>query len=135
LTKGVEQRIEELADRPVDFKPTGRPGFIRLLPLSEIIATVLGSDSPYTQVVWKVYNTLVSRFGNEFTVLMDAPKNSLIGTVDEKIADAIIRVRNGTAAVVPGYDGVYGKLVFGKDIDTEHKRLGGVQQLNLADFW
>ncbi len=40
LTKGVEQRVEELADRPPNFRPNHVPGFMRLLPLSEIIATV-----------------------------------------------------------------------------------------------
>ncbi len=38
LTKGVEQRVEELADRPANFRPGNAPGFMRLLPLSEIIA-------------------------------------------------------------------------------------------------
>ena len=52
LTKGVEQRVEELADRSADFKPSNTQGFMRLLPLSEIIATVLGVDSPSTQAVW-----------------------------------------------------------------------------------
>ncbi len=44
------------------------PGFMRLLPLSEIIATVLDVDSPSTQAVWKIYNALISRFGDEYTV-------------------------------------------------------------------
>jgi uncharacterized protein (TIGR00375 family) len=135
LTKGVEQRVEELADRPFNFKPDGVPSFIRLLPLSEIISTVLTTDSPSTQAVWKIYNALIDKFGNEFTVLMDTPKNSLTEVATEEVADAILRVRNGSAAVVPGFDGVYGKLVLGTDIATEHKRLGRIQQSNLADFW
>src|SRR5512136_919242 len=49
LTEGVEQRVEELADRPADYKSENSPGFIRLLPLSEIIAVVLNVDSPSTQ--------------------------------------------------------------------------------------
>jgi len=49
LTKGVEQRVEELADRPDGFQPDNAIGFMRLLPLFEIIATVLGSDSPSAQ--------------------------------------------------------------------------------------
>jgi uncharacterized protein (TIGR00375 family) len=138
LTKGVEQRVEELADRPVDFKPDCVPGFMRLLPLSEIIATVLGAASPSTQAVWKVYNLLVGRFGDEYTVLIDAPREELVGVVDAAIADAVLGVRAGSVHVVPGYDGVYGKL----DLDVgaggssvEERRRGSVQQLNLADFW
>jgi uncharacterized protein (TIGR00375 family) len=46
LTKGVEQRVEELADRPAGFKPENAIGYVHLLPLSEIIATTLGVDPP-----------------------------------------------------------------------------------------
>jgi PHP family Zn ribbon phosphoesterase len=135
LTKGVDQRVEELADRPVDFKPDGVPGFMRLLPLSEIIATVLGAASPLTQAVWKMYNLLVGRFGSEYTVLIDAPKGALAEVADAAIADAVIRVRTGAVRVVPGYDGVYGKLDLGVAAHAEAPKRGGVQQLNLADFW
>jgi uncharacterized protein (TIGR00375 family) len=135
LTKGVEQRVEELADRPVDFKPADVPGFMRLMPLSEIIATVLGAGSPSTQAVWKIYNLLVSRFGDEYTVLIDASREALVEVVDAAIADAVLRVRAGSVRVVPGYDGVYGKLDLEADNAAEEPRRGTVQQLNLADFW
>ena len=135
LTKGVEQRVEELADRPVNFKPDNTPGFMRLLPLSEIIATVLGAGSPSTQAVWKTYNLLVGRFGDEYTVLMDASEDALAEVVDAAIAEAVFRVRTGSVRVVPGYDGVYGKLDLGMAASAEEPRRGRVQQLNLADFW
>jgi uncharacterized protein (TIGR00375 family) len=135
LTKGVEQRVEELADRPADFKPNNTPGFIRLLTLSEIIAAVLGVDSPSTQAVWKIYNLLVGKFGDEYTVLIDAAKDALAEVVDASIADAVLRVRTGSVRVVPGYDGVYGKLVLGVASSVEEPRRGRVQQLNLSDFW
>jgi uncharacterized protein (TIGR00375 family) len=134
LTKGVEQRVEELADRPDDFKPDGVPGFMRLLPLSEIIATVLGAASPSTQAVWKIYNLLVGRFGDEYTVLIDAPMEAL-AEVDAAVADAVIKVRTGVVRVVPGYDGVYGKLDLSAKGHVKKGRRGSVQQLNLADFW
>ncbi len=135
LTKGVEQRVEELADRPANFKPDNTPGFMRLLPLSEIIATVLGVDSPSTQAVWKIYNTLVGRFGDEYTVLVDASKDALAEVVEAAIADAVLKVRTGSAHVVPGFDGVYGKLDLGVGDSAEERRRESVRQLNLADFW
>jgi len=135
LTKGVEQRVEELADRPANFRPNNVPGFMRLLPLSEIIATVLGASSPSTQAVWKIYNSLVGKFGDEYTVLIDASKDAMSEVVEAPIVNAILRVRTGSASVVPGYDGVYGKLVLGVGGAAEEPRPGRVQQLNLADFW
>ncbi|MEJ5326734.1 MAG: endonuclease Q family protein [Candidatus Bathyarchaeia archaeon] len=135
LTKGVEQRVEELADRPADFKPENAPGFMRLLPLSEIIAAVLGVDSPSTQAVWKIYDALIGRFGDEYTVLIDASAEALMEVVEATIAKAILQVREGAVSVTPGYDGVYGKLVLGDAVSSEKARRGRVQQLNLADFW
>ena len=134
LTKGVEQRVEELADHPAGFKPENAIGFMRLLPLSEVIAAVLGTSSPFTQKVWTIYNKLIEKFGNEYTVVMEASKDALTKVADEKIAEAIIRVRDGKAKVIPGYDGVYGKLiVFEENFDGEPAPQR-VQQLNLTDF-
>ena len=137
LTKGVEQRVEELADRPASFKREGAPGFLRLLPLSEVIATVLGVDSPSTQAVWSNYNLLVGKFGDEYSVLIDVPKEALAGVVDVPLAEAIVSVREGKAKVVPGYDGVYGQLVLDTPTPTVKVKPAAkrVQQLNIADFW
>lgn len=135
LTKGVEQRVEELADRPVDFRPEGVVGFMHLLPLHEIITTVLGVDSPATQKVWAIYTPLVEKFGDEYTVLTEVSGEALASVAGEAVADAIVRVREGRARVVPGYDGVYGKLVLSDEIDKIGKiRPRSVQQMNLADF-
>jgi uncharacterized protein (TIGR00375 family) len=134
LTKGVEQRVEELADRPDGFRPGGAIDFMRLLPLSEIIAAVLGVDSPSVQKVWSIYNLLVEKFGDEYAVLIDASKDALGTIVDAKVADAIVQVREGRAMIVPGYDGVYGRLVLSGDGFVGSSVRGTVQQRNLADF-
>ncbi|MEM3725642.1 MAG: endonuclease Q family protein [Candidatus Bathyarchaeia archaeon] len=134
LTKGVEQRVEELADRPVDFKPENAIGFMHLLPLSEIISTVLNVDSPSTQTVWKIYNTLIEKFGDEYSVLIDASMDELGRIVDKKIAEAIVRVREGKVKVTPGYDGIYGKLVLFEEESVKRAVSGRVQQRNLTDF-
>ncbi len=137
LTKGVEQRVEELADRPVSYKREDAPRFLRLLPLSEIIAAVIGTDSPSTQAVWRNYNSLVEKFGDEYTVLIDTPIEALAAVVDAQIAQAIVKVRNGTAKVTPGYDGVYGQLVLGVDIPAVKPKpaILRAQQMNMSDFW
>jgi uncharacterized protein (TIGR00375 family) len=155
LTEGVEQRVEELADRPADFQSAGAPGFMRLMPLSEIIAAVIDAASPSTQAVWKIYNPLISKFGNEYAVLIDASQEQMASIVDSRFADAVVKVREGKVTVVPGYDGVYGKLVLPeaekappsrqtpnsspKPPSNQTTRLkppqGRVQQTGLSDFW
>ena len=132
LTKGVEQRVEELADRPANFKPENAIGYIHLLPLSEIIATVLGVDSPSSQQVWNIYHVLVEKFGSEYNVLLDASKEALCKVVDERIAEAIIRVRGGKIRVVPGYDGVYGRPIFFEEFSRNFSRK--VKQSSISDF-
>jgi PHP family Zn ribbon phosphoesterase len=111
-----------------------------LLPLSEIIATVFGSDSPSTQAIWKNYNLLTEKFGDEYSVLIDAPLEALIQVVEEPIAQAIVNVRTGSAKVTPGYDGVYGQLVLGIDpplkISLKPKLIQPiVKQKSMTDFW
>jgi uncharacterized protein (TIGR00375 family) len=134
LTKGVEQRVEELADRSADFKPENAVGFMRLLPLSEIIATVLGVDSPSAEKVWSNYNLLIEKFGDEYSVLIDRSKSELSSVAGEQVAEAIVRVREGKAKVVPGYDGVYGRLVIFDGRAQDKILPKRVQQLNLTDF-
>jgi uncharacterized protein (TIGR00375 family) len=134
LTKGVEQRVEELADRPSGFEPQEAVSFVRLLPLSEIIAIVLGFDSPSIQKVWRFYNLLVERFGNEYEVLIDTPRNALSVVAGDEIAEAIISVRQGKAEVLPGYDGVYGQPLLSPGHLVKKSRKRRVQQLRIVDF-
>jgi uncharacterized protein (TIGR00375 family) len=133
LTMGVDQRVEDLADRPAGFRPERAIGFKRLLPLSEVIATSLDVDSPSSGKVWSIYNSLVQKFGNEYSVLIDRSRDELSLTAGEQIADAIMRVREGGAKVIPGFDGVYGQLILDeKNAKTIFPRK--VQQMNLSDF-
>ena len=138
LTKGVEQRVEELADRSRELKMSGKPGFIHLLPLSEIISAVVGASSPSTQSVWKIYNQLIEKFGNEYSVLIDASNQALSEIVEPRIANAILSARSGSLKVIPGYDGVYGMLELHGPENGSTKpipRQAGSQQRNLQDFW
>ncbi|NLE03333.1 MAG: DNA helicase UvrD [Crenarchaeota archaeon] len=137
LTEGVEQRIEKLADRPINAKDPYSPGFKQLLPLSEIIAAVLNVESPSTKTVWNKYNQLIEKFGDEYAVLLDISKEDLIKVIDPPIGDAIIKAREGNIKIIPGFDGVYGKLVLETpnnqikpELQSEYKK-----QSNLTDFW
>jgi len=135
LTKGVEQRVEELADRPDGFKPEEAIGYMHLLPLSEIIATVLGVNYPGAKKVWNIYNPLITRFGDEYTVLIDATIEEMSRIVDPRIAEAIVRVREEKTKVTPGYDGVYGQLVIFEERGEKGKVMPErLKQRSIADF-
>jgi uncharacterized protein (TIGR00375 family) len=134
LTKGVEQRVEELADRPLDFKPENTISYMHLLPLSEIIAAVLGVTYPSVQKVWDTYNALVARFKDEYSVLIDASMEEMSKIIEPKIADAIIRVREEKVKVIPGYDGAYGKLIIHEEMEDSKPKKEQIRQRSLADF-
>jgi len=134
LTEGVEQRVEELADRPLGFRPNDAIGYMHLLPLSEIISTVLGVTYPGASKVWEIYNALISRFGDEYSVLIDASMEEMSKIVEPKISEAIVRVREEKVKVIPGYDGVYGQLVIFGEKETEKTPKEKVTQRNITDF-
>ncbi|MHC1628029.1 MAG: endonuclease Q family protein [Candidatus Nezhaarchaeales archaeon] len=138
LTKGVEQRVEELADRPKGFRPPNSIGFKRLLPLAEIIAACLnikGETKLYSGRVWELSMKLINKFGSELNVLLNAPYDELRAAVPDKIANAIIKVREGRVAIKPGYDGVYGQLILDdkEKMDETPKVTRG--QTSITDFF
>lgn len=116
MTSGVEQRVEELANRPTGYKPPSSPGFVHILPLSEIIATMLGIDNVANQRVWDIYNRLIARFGNEYDVLLNSSYGSLIEVVEPELARIILKVRSEELHIQPGYDGVYGRLMLKENL-------------------
>ena len=106
LTIGVENRVEELADRPAGFKPENAVPFKRIIPLSELISLTT-KKAIATQAVWNEYHKLADG-KSEFDVLLNAPLEELKQKVSMELAELIIRNREGKIKVKPGYDGVYG---------------------------
>jgi len=133
LTKGVEQRVNELADRSAEYRPRGAIGYMHLLPLSEVIAFILKASSPYLPKVWELYNSLVTKFGSEYTVLIDTQEAEISKVAGAEIAEAIVRVRHGKARVIPGFDGVYGQLALFEE-KTEEPRTSEFPQKVLTDW-
>ncbi|MEM4245147.1 MAG: endonuclease Q family protein, partial [Candidatus Nanoarchaeia archaeon] len=93
LTVGVLQRVEQLADRPEGFKPKNAKPFYSVIPLSEILAALLGR-AVATKVVWQEYNKLINHFGSEFEVLLFASYDELKKVTDVKVANVILKNRN-----------------------------------------
>ena len=138
LTIGVLHRVEELADRPEGFIPKDAIPFKTLLPLYEIISFVTGTNQLYSKRVLKEHDKLIAKFGNELNVLLNVPKEELSKVTNEKIADAIIKVREGKVNFIPGYDGKYGIPIFNeeefKKYEEERKKLKIYPQKRLIDF-
>jgi uncharacterized protein (TIGR00375 family) len=115
LTIGVLHRVEELADRESGEVPPGRTPYRNLIPLNEVIAEALGK-TPESQAVWDLYFRFIREFGNEFTVLTEAPGADLARLAPDTIAAGIARMRRGEVQTIPGYDGEYGTIhLFGED--------------------
>ncbi|MBI5148493.1 DNA helicase UvrD [Candidatus Pacearchaeota archaeon] len=110
LTIGVENRVEELADKPLGFKPASAKPFYTLLPLQEIISMVKASTLT-SKKVYQIYYQLIEKFGSEFNILLHADKEKLAREADEKLVEAILLNRQGRIKVKAGYDGVYGEAM------------------------
>ncbi len=108
LTVGVMSRVDELADRTYGIVPDNAIPSRHLVPLLEIIADALntGANSKKAE---KEYDKLLSMH-TEFDILLDLPENELLAITDRKITEGILKVRKGDIHVVPGYDGVFGKV-------------------------
>jgi len=118
LTVGVMHRVEELADRSEGFIPKNAIPSIHLIPLEEIIAEALGVRVG-TKAVESEYERLTERGGSEFRILLDATPDELTSFVPPNILEGIIRMRQGKVSIVPGHDGVYGKI----DLFPERKEV------------
>ena len=118
LTLGVLHRIKALSRRNAEAhfgeegfirSPDGRPPFIRLVPLQELIAQVLGRGVG-TRAVQTTYMKVVQELGSELDALISGSFQDLETTAGSAIAEAVLRSRAGEIQVEPGYDGVFGKV-------------------------
>jgi uncharacterized protein (TIGR00375 family) len=130
VTVGVMHRVEEMADRPVGFIPAKSIPCIHLIPLEEIIAESLGVGVG-TKAVEAEYDRLISAGGSELTVLLDLPPEELKRFTSPRILEGVVRMRQGKLQVVPGHDGVYGKI---RLFSSEDKGEAEVSQQQMSLF-
>ena len=121
LTVGVLSRVDELADRPEGFIPKNSIPYKKMIPLAEIIADVIGVGDASKKVVAE-YNSIIPKVGTELEVLMEVAEAELLKKIPQKIAKAIINVRNGNVNILPGFDGEYGKIEILKEDALSSKK-------------
>jgi len=108
LTVGVMHRVESLADRPAGYRPPEAIPEIHLIPLEEIIAEATGKQVG-TKTVQQEYERLVNH-APEFDILLKLPLDELASFVPAHLLEGIIRVREGSVYIRPGFDGIYGEI-------------------------
>jgi uncharacterized protein (TIGR00375 family) len=122
ITIGVMHRVLSLSDRKEGIIPPDAIPCKHLIPLREIIADALsmGVDSIRVE---QEYMNLVHEFGSEFACLLDVSFDDLLKVTNKKIAQGIIKVRNGNVKILPGYDGVYGEIKIFDEKQKEPKQM------------
>ena len=120
LTLGVKHRVSELAENAAvnagpseelerEPEPSGRPPYVKLLPLQEIMAQSMGVGAG-SKRLQREYRRIVSQLGGELRVLNEASEEEISMTAGEPLARLVTRARDGHLSVTPGYDGVYGQV-------------------------
>lgn len=109
LTRGVLGRVHALADHDYGRKPAHAVDHRYIVPLEEVIATVLGKTRA-AKSVFMMYKDTLEKIGTEFDVLLDASEDSIQDASTPELADAIRRMRAGDLDIRPGYDGEFGKV-------------------------
>jgi PHP family Zn ribbon phosphoesterase len=104
-----------MADRAEGFIPDSSIPSIHLVPLDEIIAESLGVGVG-TKAVEGEYERLIGLGSSELAILLDLPPEELKRFTSPRVLEGIIRMRQGKLHIVPGHDGVYGKVnIFSPD--------------------
>ena len=109
VTVGVLHRVEELADRELDYQPEDPAPFRSLVPLPEVISELRGVG-PKSKTVGGLVMALTAKLGPELEILQQLPIEDVDRHVDPLLGEAIRRLRRGEVRAEGGYDGEYGTV-------------------------
>jgi len=104
LLVGVLNRVNELSD----VEKVLKSNFKSIVPLKEILSEVLNIGIS-SKTLEKEYLKLIKEFKTEFNILL-FEELSNIEKINQSVAFAIKRVREGNIGIVPGYDGKFGEI-------------------------
>lgn len=115
VTVGVMNRVDVLADRPQGYMPSNAIPYKNLIPFDEIIAEAKGVTKT-SVAVERECRALVLKFGTEFEILLRASEKDLFNGLPRRVAEGVMRMRQGKVNIQPGFDGEYGKIsLFGDE--------------------
>ena len=100
VTFGVFDRIELIKDKEITQSPSNRPPYIYQVPLNFIPG-----------VGGKTIDKLLDTFETEMNILHKLSEDDIEAIVGKKIADNIVKAREGKMVVQSGGGGNYGKVV------------------------
>jgi uncharacterized protein (TIGR00375 family) len=121
LTIGVMHRVETLADRKNNEKPQKYVPFKKIVPLDQIIASVMNKELT-SQIVQKTYFEIINRIGPEFDIFLKIDENELEDKIDKKVFEGIKNVKKGNVIIKPGYDGEFGKVEIKIDLSESKEQ-------------
>ncbi|MDZ7369586.1 MAG: UvrD-helicase domain-containing protein [candidate division KSB1 bacterium] len=107
LVLGVSYRVDELADRPVGYRPPNAQPFYSLIPLPEVLAEAANIGKTAAKIEERYFH-LLGELGSELEILLDRPLADIQRAGGSLLAEAIRRMREGKVMPEPGYDGEYG---------------------------
>ena len=89
--------------------PDGRPPFLRLVPLEELLSETLGVGRR-SKAVGNIYQKLCAELGSELAALAWADVADIQQAAGEQVALAVLKARTGQVVAEPGFDGRYGTV-------------------------
>ena len=121
LTIGVMHRVETLSDRKNNEKPQKYVPFKKIVPLDQIIASIMNKELT-SQIVQKTYFEIINRVGPEFDIFLKIDENELEDKIDKKVFEGIKNVKKGNVIIKPGYDGEFGKVEIKIDLSESKEQ-------------
>ncbi len=123
LTVGVLQRATEIGiaqGEPRNIGDGPKRDFVTMVPLIEIIAHYMGIKSITSKKIKRVYADVLDYTGTEVNLWIDQTIDDRLkdSKLPEKLVEQILEVKRGNFSFFPGgYDGTYGVLRIGEQID------------------
>ncbi len=120
IKKGVEERVNELADLEKPAHPSHRPPYVRILPLAEVISLATGIKTLTSKKMKAHWNKLVNEFKTEINVLVDEDIGKIL-SFDPEVGKVIKLFREGRIKYVGGGGGMYGHPTLTGEKDRYYK--------------